>query len=387
MASFSQLPSGSWRVHIRRAGFPTIVRTFKTRPEAEAFALVEEGGLIRRRADVPHSLLKSSFSNVVAAYFKSPAFKNKASSTRTRELSASKPVLEYFKDYDLAVIKPSDIQRYFDDRHDYQTYRKKPISGDTLRIEKAFLSSIFNFGVLRDYCSSNPTKHLRFEYKKPTPRDARLGLNSDQLMDRLFSFEENSPRLNPCFIPFVIVLYATGMRPGELSRLKFEYVELESSRIRIPRSANKTRNERILSFTKGLFRMLFEESYFTAREAGSPYLFYSVNPSGDFVPLSYAKPMQRFIKHMGLPSEFVAHSFRHERISSLFESTKFTESQIALMMGDVNPMSLLRYRHLQMERLKGEASDALIDFLDDGNDAVFSLKNLTSSIDRSPSEG
>lgn len=384
MASFSKLPSGSWRVHIRRAGFPTIVRTFKTRPEAEAFALVEEGGLIRRRADVPHSVLKSSFSNVVASYLKSPAFKNKALSTQKRELTASKPVLSYFKDYDLAVIKPSDIQRYFDGRHDFETYRKKSISGDTLRIEKAFLSAVFNFGVLRDYCSSNPTKHLRFEYKKPTPRDARLNLDSDSFIQKLETFVSASPRLNPCFLPYVLALYTTGMRPGELARLKLEYVDYRQCRIRIPRSANKNRNERILSFKRGLFTFLFASQYLRSLRKRSPYLFYSVSPSGEFVPLAYAKPMQRFIKHLGLPPEFVSHSFRHERISSLFESTKFTESQIALLMGDVNPMSLLRYRHLQMERLKGEASDVLVDFIDDRPDSPMSLKNISSLIDKEP---
>lgn len=375
MATYTQLPSGSWRVHIRRAGFPVVSRTFKTKADAEAFALVEEGSLIKRRADVPHSVIKSNFANVVADYFKSPAFKNKAESTRSRELNASRPVLSYFADYDLSLIKPSDIQKYFDSRSDFETYRKKPISGDTLRLEKAFLSSVFNFGVLRDYCVMNPTKHLRFEYKKPTPRDARLNLTPPQFMKKLDEFERASTRLNPSFLYYLLVLHATGMRPGELSRLKLDYIDYRECRIRIPRAANKNRTERVFSFNKGAFHILFSNQYKMALRARSPYLFYSVSPSGEFVPLSYAKPMRRFLKFIGAPAGFVPHSFRHERISYLFESTNYTDSEIALIVGDVNPLSLLRYRHLHMEKIRDKVSDTLIDLVDD-NSANYSLTRL-----------
>lgn len=361
MATYTQLASGSWRVHIRRKGFPTISRTFPSRADAEAFALVEESNLIKRRADVPHSLLRSSVENVVNEYFKSPAFKNKALSTQQRERNASKPVLSYFANYDLSLIKPSDIQKYFDSRHDYVSYRGVEVSGDTLRLEKSFLSAVFNFGVLRDYCVMNPTKHLRFQYKPPKPREARLTVSFAQVAKKLGEFVENSPRLNPCFAWFVLALYLIGMRPGELSRIRLEYFDLEKHRIVFPRSSNKNKKERVFSFNSFVYEAVFKDAIRHAKLNKSPYVYYSVSPEGEIVPFAYSKPLRRFIDKLGLGSEFVPHSFRHERISQLYETGAYTDSEIALLIGDVNPLSLLRYRHLHADKLKDRVSHTMLD--------------------------
>jgi len=68
------------------------------------------------------------------------------------------------------------------------------------------------------------------------------------------------------------------------------------------------------------------------------------------VPLAYYNAWRRLQKAACLPENVMPHIIRHEFIGRLFEEKDLNDSQIAILVGDVNVLSLEQYKQLRKEK-------------------------------------
>ena len=118
----------------------------------------------------------------------------------------------------------------------------------------------------------------------------------------------------------------------------------------VTRRGSKKRNPRRIILTDDLVELVTAQMA-CARRVGSPYLFYSLTrATGEWQPYQYSSAWRRTRKLADVKVE--AHGMRREGISRFFERSSLTDGQIALLVGDVNPMSLEPYKHLRSEELR-----------------------------------
>lgn len=358
MASIKQIPSGSWRVWIRRKGHPQLDETFKTEEEARAWADRTETAMLLRTAQAATAgtLGPMTIQGVWDLYIESPVFNNKATSTRSREKDASAALLRLLGDTALSNIDVPLVQTFFvDKRAGEKTARGKTVSGDTLRLEKALLSSLFSYAMKRGYCKSNPMVGTKYDMPNKNVRDVRISFEQEVALKQAAADYVTSRGTNETLFFWMHFTFDTGSRPGESAKIELTWVNFDDMEIRMPRSGQKTRKPRIVIMDERLCALL-KPQYDQAKKVGSKYLFFSHSRRG-YVPYAYYHPWRNICRMAGLPPEAVPHSTRHEFISRLFEYTEMSDGQIASLVGDVNVLSLNPYKHLRVNKLRGRMDD------------------------------
>jgi integrase len=360
MATIVRLKSGSWRAQIRRRKVACENKTFADESSARLWAATREAELVSAHvAAMPKVVDALSFAAVVGLYFESPRFKSKAPGTQLTERTKAKPVIKYFENRSILTIDPPAIQEYFDTRASYQTCRGKPLSGHSLRLEKALLSGVFKYARLRRYVPQNPMLDT-YEMLPCNSREVRIQQKDEAALDEVAILWSRLKRTNKSFLPWLQFVRGTGSRPGESARIRLDWLNLAESKIDMPRSGQKKRNPRLIILGPALVEVL-RKQLALARQAGSAYLFWSVNPrTKQPVPFAYHKPWARVCKYAGLSNLGGAHSMRHEFISRLYEHTELTDGMIAALVGDVNPLSLAPYRHLRVAALRDKSAEHMV---------------------------
>lgn len=357
MASIRQLPSGSYQVQIRR-GKHYRSETFRTEQEAHDWAADEEGRIVKTLIDARVKRGKErSFADVATEYFLSPRHAGKAATTRKREEVCSKPVLEFLGRRAIAAIEPADIQDYIDWRRRAKGVGGGALAGDTVRLDRAFMSAVFRFAMSKSYTRTNPTRSsldmpARHEPEERISIEQRVRLES--AARRLF----DSGRANESMLPWLVLCLTTGMRPGEAAKVQTAWVSLDKREIRIPAAEHKPRHPRIVLLADDHCLDLLASQMVLAEAAGSDFLFFSRSrKTGEPVAYRYAHAFALLRKQAGLPKSMKPHTMRHEWISTLYEETQLSDGQIATLAGDRNVLSLERYRHLRANALRGTVDE------------------------------
>jgi integrase len=349
--------TGKWQAIVRRKGAPATSRVFKTETEARTWADQQEGAILATRAEVKQtgstSPEQKTLAEVAALYFKSPSFLSKAASTQRTESQKSLAVLRLLGSYFIDHITVGILQlKYFDIRS-VETHRGKPIAGHTIRLEKALLSSLFNFAARRSLVKQNVLYRARFDFTRPKGREIRVSVEEQARIlyeaQRYGHKQKNGGYrydANTHAYTFLMFLFQTGMRPGEASRIKLEWIKPDFTSIAIPSSSSKNRSPRIVLLHERQ-RSLLEPQVERAKAAGSPYLFYALTLPAN--PYPYIQPLKAIFKRAGL-AELVPHGIRHELVSRLFENGNVPEALIPLFTGHDSPASLEAYKHLRVEK-------------------------------------
>lgn len=377
MASPRRLPNGTFRVQIIRKGLPKFDRVVNT--EEEAWVLIREAevDLSKRRAAIAVQTSVSTdgvktLRDAWDGYKESVRFEEKAIKTRSRETSASVPILRILGDYALHAMTVMDIQHYIDVRRREKNQHGKKLSGDSIRIEKSTLSAMLSWAKKRGYIQANVAYSARdLEMPKCKWREVRITMRQELEMYQLA--EERSERANESFPAWMRFCFATGTRPGEAAKLRVSWLNLERGEIHLPRHSHKNRRPRIIILVGDMLERVKRQAE-RAALAGSPYLFWSISTKdGSFQPLYYDKSWAIIREAVGLPPEAVPHSMRHEKISRLFETTDFSDSVIAALVGDVDTGSLKPYKHLRSSALRERVEDHMaglrqkLEALENGN--------------------
>jgi hypothetical protein len=140
MATFVHAPDGKWKAVIRRAGWPIVAKTFRTKRDAQDWARQAEDEMVRgifiNRAD-SHG---KSIDDALSTYLREIT-PTKKPSTQYREKGRIRTLREKLKKYSLAAVTPKIVAEYRDER------LAEGMSHSSVRLELALLSHLYTIAI------------------------------------------------------------------------------------------------------------------------------------------------------------------------------------------------------------------------------------------------
>ncbi|EEB7410226.1 tyrosine-type recombinase/integrase [Salmonella enterica] len=224
-----------------------------------------------------------------------------------------------------------DIAAYRDERLAQVNPRTgKPISGDTVRLELALLSVLYNLAKVEwGTCRANPVAGVRRPKSSPG-RDRRLTSSEERRLSR--HFQVRSAELYTIFH----LALETGMRQGEILSLRWEHTDLQHGVAHLPVTKNGSVRDVPLSRRA---RQLLQQ---LPVQLSGPVFHYK---SSGFKSAWRAALQSLKIENLHF------HDLRHEAISRLFELGTLNVMEVAAISGHKSLNMLKRYTHLRAYQL------------------------------------
>jgi len=226
----------------------------------------------------------------------------------------------------LGEIKRADVSAIFQDI----TMRSSP---PTANRYLAVLRGALNWAIReREYLTSNPIKGIKQHKENP----GRIRWLEYEEAERLL----NECRSNPRLLVFTAIGLYTGMRAGEIERLRWEDVNFERGTIFIPKSKNG-------------------ESRTIPLEAPLGKLLATWPRTGEMVIGSYhyRKVFGKAVERAGI-EDFTFHGLRHTYATwKLRDGTDLRT--LAALLGHRTLAMVMRYTHPDLERARGKGMPKL----------------------------
>jgi integrase len=347
-----KLPNGKFRVQIRVKGHPRIDQVFDTKKAATAFEREE-----RERLDknAPLHTLEMTFREAWKAYRGSLLFQAKRPSTRRTEESRIERALAALGDYSLAQLVDGQVIARFRDelgservqvlvrrRSPAEAARPKPqggrgkkvvrplvpghrrdgrpdgtLSNDAQRLVLAAVSSVMLWAVEQRIMVYNPVRGL----KKPKPRQRDRRMERDEELN-IFTLAESALEADRPVnraARFVALQRELGCRPGELSALRNDDIDLCTQAVRFRDTKNGS--TRIVHMVRKASNLIgIQQAQHVVQDGDSPYLFTSRSRvDGRPVPFSYTAAIKLLRRRKIVDTDFHAHAARREFASGAFE--------------------------------------------------------------------
>ncbi|GBD38340.1 Putative defective protein IntQ [bacterium HR37] len=179
-----------------------------------------------------------------------------------RDIAASKPLLSFFGGKYVGELNLWLVEKYKARR---KAQGRKP---ETINKELGVLRRMFNLALERKLITKNPIQGIKLvKVQKYLPR-----VLTEEEFKRLYQ------SASPHFKPILLCAYLTGMRRGEIAKLKWSDVDFERGYIYVKESKNN--ESRAIPLAKPLMDTLIElrekttcEYVFTTHE-GKPILMH-----------------------------------------------------------------------------------------------------------------
>ncbi|CFY80831.1 shufflon-specific DNA recombinase [Salmonella enterica subsp. enterica serovar Typhi] len=228
-------------------------------------------------------------------------------------------------------ITTVDIASYRDDRlSQVNTRTGRCISGNTVRLELALLSSLYNLASVEwGTCRTNPVEMVR-KPKISGGRDRRLTSQEERRLSRYF--QEQNPALHAIFH----LAIETAMRQGEILSLRWEHIDLQHGVAHLPMTKNGSSRDVPLSRKA---RHLLQGM--TVALSGNVFHYSS---SG------FKSAWRVALQRLNIV-DLHFHDLRHEAISRLFELGTLNVMEVAAISGHRSLNMLKRYTHLRAYQL------------------------------------
>ena len=350
MATIVKTPAGTWKAVIRKNGWPSTIKTFRTKRDAEDWARRTEDEMVRgvyiQRSASERMTLTAALRRYLAEITPS-----KKASTQKSELTKSKHLVEGLGKYSLAALTPEVIARYRDNRLASLTPRGTPTSNNTVRLELALLSHLYTVAI-QEWglgLAFNPVLNIR----KPSPGEGRDRRLRDDEERRLLTAVNNHSNTMLGWI--VTIALETGMRSSEITHLRRSQVDLKRRVVRLSNTKNDD------SRTVPLSRIATEK--FEAalsnpiRPIDTDLIFFGEpGKDGKRKPYQFTRIWTQLKTRLGM-KDLRFHDLRHEAVSRLVEGG-LSDQQVAAISGHKSMQMLRRYTHLRAEDLVSEL-DAL----------------------------
>jgi len=317
-----------WRARIRRRGYPTVSKTFETKADAEAWARQIESEMDRKvfisRAEAEQYTLSECLDRYMEEYI--PRLKHgKREADRARALQR-RPIAHRI----MATIRAKDIADYRRERE------AENVSGNTIRLDFALLSKLFNYARSDWGMESlqNPVE-LAAKPKPSKGRDRRLEKGEEEKLLKAAS---------PIFQAVILFALATAMRREEIASLQWKNVSINSRYVYLPETKNAEARTVPLSATAlDILRAL------PSAEREERVFGMTANQITD--------TMKRVRKKAEL-SNIRFHDLRHEATSRFFENTDLDVMEIKAITGHKTLQMLARYTHLRTALLANRLDGA-----------------------------
>ena len=152
------------------------------------------------------------------------------------EVGRAAHVLAFFGKMRANEISPAVVDQYRADRRVAMTARKKLTTPATRNREVEILQRVLNFAVRRKVLTENPVRGL-----EPEPEDNIREVVLTEAQIRALVSRCGSLVLRA----FVLTGYGSGMRIGEVARLRWHQVNFEAGLIELSHRQTKTRRSRV----------------------------------------------------------------------------------------------------------------------------------------------
>ena len=308
-----------WQAIIRRKGYPTRTKTFRTKTEARNWAQIEESEMARGVWQDTSEAEATTLGEALQRYAVEVSARKKG---REQELCRIRRWIENpLACRSLASLRGKDFSAYV------QSREKEQASPNTIRLEMAIIGNLFT--VARKEWGmeslSNPAQLVRLP-ARPKGRDRRIEPGEwGALLAQLPSPHD----------AVVSLLVETGMRRGELAAMQWEQVDWSVPSVLLPDTKNGTAREVPLSTAAvGVLEGL------NPRSAG---------PVWGMAPQSFSQAFIRACKRAGI-EDLRLHDLRHEATSRLVERG-LGVAQVTTITGHKDLRMFQRYTHLKARDL------------------------------------
>jgi len=349
VATFVKNPKGSWKAVIRKHGWPTVAKTFRTKRDAEDWARRSEDEMVRgvyiRRSSSERLTFHSALDRYLAEVTPS-----KKPATQQAEVLKAKRLREFFGDYSLAAITPELVARYRDERLSERVKRARgngtgeTVKPNTVRLELALLSHLFTIAIKEWQLGliQNPVASIR-KPKVGTGRDRRLSRQEEaRLTDAMSNYS------NPMLGWIFRIAIETGMRSGEIAGLKLRQVDLQRRVVRLANTKND--GARTVPLSKVATSTFREALGNPARPKGCDLVFFGEpGRDGRRRPYNFNKAWIDLKNELQI-ADLRFHDLRHEAVSRFVEAG-FSDQEVSAISGHKSMQMLKRYTHLRAEDL------------------------------------
>lgn len=337
MATLVKTPAGRWKAVVRRRGAPTVCKTWRTKRDAADWARSVEDELRRGTFVRRDAAERLTLAAGLDRYLREVT-PTKSVTTASREINRAGILKRHLGAYALASLTPERIAAFRDEA------REAGKSAGTVRTYLALLSHLFEIAIKewRVGLSANPVRAVR---PPPIPPGRGRRLSADEERRLLAGADAHS---NPMLGWMVRLALATGMRAGEIRRLRRRDVDLQR-RVAVLRDTknHETRGVPLLPPAVTVLRAAMAHPI---RPLNCDLLFFG-EPGRDGVRRGFVygaefHRLQRGLDLVGLRF----HDLRHEAISRFVEMG-LSDQEVAAISGHKSMQMLRRYTHLRAEDL------------------------------------
>ena len=203
---------------LRKNGWPTNTKTFRTKRDAEDWSRRTEDEMVRGVFIQRTPSEKMTIETAMLRYVKE-VVPTKKPSTQKREATRVKQLLSHFGHYSLAAVTSEMVATYRDLR------LEQGKSNNTVRLELALLGHLFTVAIREWHIglTYSPVANIR----KPSPgagRNRRISLAEERLL-----LETMGAHSNPMLGWITRLAIETGMRQSEILTLKVHQVDLKNA--------------------------------------------------------------------------------------------------------------------------------------------------------------
>ena len=354
MATIVKTPSGTWKAVIRRTGFPTTIKTFRLKAQAENWARRTEDEMVQGLFIQRGPSERLTFEKAMERYL-SEVTPTKRPETQIREIRRAAPLIKHFGQYAIGGITPDLIAQYRDQRlsgFDRKGDDGEPIprAPNTVRLELALLGHLFTVAV-KEWglgLSYNPVLNVR----RPAPGAGRnRRLNPVEEARLLEAVDKHS---NPMLRWIVRIALETGMRSSEITSLRRDQVDRERRIVRLLETKNTSpRTVPLSENASALFREALNNPI---RPIDTDLIFFGEpGKDGKRRPYNFNKVWVEIKRSAGC-ADFRFHDLRHEAVSRFVEAG-LSDQEVSAISGHKSMQMLKRYTHLRAEDLVGRLDD------------------------------
>ncbi|MES2353179.1 MAG: site-specific integrase [Pseudomonadota bacterium] len=337
MATIVKTPSGTWKALIRKSGWPTTSKTFRTKRDAEDWARRTEDEMVRGVFISRSPSERMTFSTALIRYLNEVTVTKKPK-TQLSEKGSAKQLESFFGKYSLAAVTSELVAKYRDQRI------ANGKSNNTVRIELALLSHLFTIA-LQEWglgLAYNPVANIR----KPSPSEGRDRRLRGEEQWRLF--EAVDKHSNPMLGWIVRLAVETGMRQSEILGLRRSQVDLKRRIVRLADTKNDS--ARTVPLTQNATLIFKEALQNPVRPFDTDLIFFGEpGNNGKRGSYQFLKIWQTIKKNLCI-EDLHFHDLRHEAVSRLVEAG-LSDQEVASISGHKSMQMLRRYTHLRAEDL------------------------------------
>ncbi|BEU66003.1 site-specific integrase [Ralstonia pseudosolanacearum] len=337
LAVIQKRDSGNWKAIVRKNGWPTTIKTFRTKRDAEDWARRTEDEMVRGVYLSRAPSEKLTVSAALKRYMEEVSVTKKATTQRSERFT-SQHLAAFFGKYSMAAVSAELVAKYRDER------LAAGKSNNTVRIELAMLGHLFRVAI-QEWgigLTFNPVANIR----KPSPgagRDRRLTPEEQQ---RLFAAAD--AHSNPMLGWIVRLAVETGMRSSEITGLRRSQVDLNRRVVTLKDTKNGS--ARLVPLTRVAVEILRSALDNPIRPIDVDLVFFG-EPGRDGKRKAYVfqKLWASIVQAVGL-ADLHFHDLRHEAVSRLVEAG-LSDQEVASISGHKSMQMLKRYTHLRAEDL------------------------------------